>query len=77
MLLTVKMMQDENELLDNNCCAVHLKPCVSRKEDNYFFALSKYRRALEETLNQNPNFVQPSSRLNEVREGGILFSLHN
>lgn len=59
--------KDEKELLDNNCCPVHLKPCVSRKEDNYFFALSKYQKALEDTLYRNPNFVQPSFRLNEVQ----------
>lgn len=69
------LVQDEKELLDNNCCPVHLKPCVSRKEDNYFFALSKYQKALEETLNENPNFVQPSFRLNEVRQWGVCFSL--
>ncbi|MCH84363.1 methionine-tRNA ligase-like, partial [Trifolium medium] len=58
---------DEKELLDNNCCPIHQKPCVSRKEDNYFFALSKYQKSLEEILNKNPNFVQPSYRLNEVQ----------
>ncbi|CAL9008012.1 unnamed protein product [Prunus brigantina] len=59
--------KDEKELLDNNCCPTHLKPCVARKEDNYFFALSKYQKSLEETLAKNPNFVQPSFRLNEVQ----------
>ncbi|XP_059457967.1 methionine--tRNA ligase, chloroplastic/mitochondrial isoform X2 [Corylus avellana] len=59
--------KDEKELLDNNCCPMHLKPCVLRKEDNYFFALSKYQKLLEETLTENPNFVQPSFRLNEVQ----------
>lgn len=59
--------KDEKELLDNNCCPMHLKPCVARKEDNYFFALSKYQKRLEETLLQNPGFVQPSFRLNEVQ----------
>ncbi|XP_059666231.1 methionine--tRNA ligase, chloroplastic/mitochondrial [Cornus florida] len=59
--------KDEKELLDNNCCPMHLKPCVPRKEDNYFFALSKYQKRLEETLTQNPDFVQPSFRLNEVQ----------
>ncbi|XP_050210694.1 methionine--tRNA ligase, chloroplastic/mitochondrial isoform X2 [Mercurialis annua] len=57
--------KDEKELLDNNCCPMHLKPCVQRKEDNYFFALSKYQKLLEEILTENPNFVQPSYRLNE------------
>ncbi|KAI4348134.1 hypothetical protein L6164_008893 [Bauhinia variegata] len=59
--------KDEKELLDDNCCPVHLKPCVLRREDNYFFALSKYQKSLEETFNQNPHFVQPSYRLNEVQ----------
>ncbi|KAG6734771.1 hypothetical protein I3842_01G286200 [Carya illinoinensis] len=63
----IARFQDEKELLDNNCCPMHLKPCVSRKEDNYFFALSKYQKLLEATLTENPNFVQPLFRLNEVQ----------
>ncbi|OVA18319.1 Valyl/Leucyl/Isoleucyl-tRNA synthetase [Macleaya cordata] len=59
--------KDEKELLENNCCPMHLKPCVPRKEDNYFFALSKYQKSLEEVLAHNPDFVQPSFRLNEVQ----------
>lgn len=67
-IVNSKKLQDEKELLENNCCPMHLKPCVLRKEDNYFFALSKYQKLLEETLTQNPDFVQPSFRLNEVRQ---------
>lgn len=63
----VDCTQDEKELAENNCCPVHLKPCVPRKEDNYFFALSKYQHKLEELLTRNPNFVRPSHRLHEVR----------
>ena len=63
----VDLAQDEKELAENNCCPVHLKPCVPRKEDNYFFALSKYQHKLEELLTKNPNFVRPSHRLHEVR----------
>ncbi|KAG5399889.1 hypothetical protein IGI04_014496 [Brassica rapa subsp. trilocularis] len=59
--------KDEKELLENSCCPVHQMPCVARKEDNYFFALSKYQKQLEEVLSQNPLFVQPSYRLNEVK----------
>lgn len=59
--------KDEKELLENNCCPMHLKPCVLRKEDNYFFALSKYQKSLEELLISNPDFVKPSYRLNEVQ----------
>ncbi|CAL9118124.1 unnamed protein product [Musa textilis] len=59
--------KDEKELLENNCCPMHLKPCVLRKEDNYFFALSKYQKTLEDYLTSNPDFVKPSFRLNEVQ----------
>ncbi|GAB4854829.1 Methionine--tRNA ligase, chloroplastic/mitochondrial [Ancistrocladus abbreviatus] len=59
--------KDEKELLDNKCCPVHLKPCALRKENNYFFSLSKYQKQLEEFLLQNPDFVQPAYRLNEVQ----------
>ncbi|KAM3743037.1 hypothetical protein ACB098_07G115000 [Castanea mollissima] len=59
--------QDEKELLDNNCCPMHLKSCVLRKVDNYYFALSKYKKFLEKTLTQNLNFFQPSFWLNEVQ----------
>ncbi|XP_057522679.1 methionine--tRNA ligase, chloroplastic/mitochondrial [Amaranthus tricolor] len=59
--------KDVKELNENNCCPVHLKPCISRKEENYFFALSKYQKELEDLLEKNPDFVQPSSRLNEVQ----------
>ncbi|XP_078430257.1 methionyl-tRNA synthetase / methionine-tRNA ligase / MetRS (cpMetRS) [Wolffia australiana] len=59
--------KDEKELLENNCCPIHLKPCVKRIEDNYFFALSKYQKSLEEYLAENSNFVQPPFRLNEVQ----------
>ncbi|KAG6514546.1 hypothetical protein ZIOFF_024909 [Zingiber officinale] len=59
--------KDEKELLENNCCPMHLKPCVPRKEDNYFFALSKYQKALEDYISSNPDFLKPSFRLNEVQ----------
>ncbi|KAM0830275.1 hypothetical protein ACQ4PT_066314 [Festuca glaucescens] len=68
--------KDEKELAENNCCPVHLKPCAPRKEDNYFFALSKYQHKLEELLTTNPNFVRPSHRLHEV-EGWIKSGLRD
>jgi hypothetical protein len=58
--------QDEDELLEDLCCPIHRKPCEARKEDNYFFALSKYQQPLEELLSSNPDFVRPSFRMNEV-----------
>lgn len=60
------MGQDEDELIEDQCCPIHRKPCEARKEDNYFFALSKYQQPLEELLSSNPNFVRPNFRMNEV-----------
>lgn len=56
----------ESDLLDDNVCPTHLKPCSSRKEENYFFALSKYQDRLETFLEDNPTFVLPAERRNEV-----------
>ncbi|KAI3437932.1 hypothetical protein D9Q98_000376 [Chlorella vulgaris] len=57
--------KDEADMDADNNCPVHRKKCVSRKEENYFFALSKYQAQLEE-LCSSPDFVQPESRRNEV-----------
>lgn len=56
----------ESDLVDGNVCPTHLKPCSSRKEENYFFALSKYQGRLETFLESNPHFVVPAERRNEV-----------
>ncbi|KAL4424484.1 hypothetical protein ABPG77_006793 [Micractinium sp. CCAP 211/92] len=57
--------KDEADMDAEKNCPVHRKPCVNRKEENYFFALSKYQAQLEE-LCSSPDFVQPESRRNEV-----------
>ena len=49
-------VRDEKELLDN-CCPMHLKLCVPWKEDNYLFALSKYKKLLDETLIRSKIFA--------------------
>lgn len=49
------------------------KPLVRRSEKNYFFRLSQYGNALLRLLEEQPQFVQPDARRNEVigriREG--------
>ncbi|PSC70792.1 methionine-tRNA mitochondrial [Micractinium conductrix] len=57
--------KDEADMDGDKNCPVHRKPCVERKEENYFFALSKYQAQLE-ALCSSPDFVQPESRRNEV-----------
>ncbi|KAL3677986.1 hypothetical protein R1sor_020942 [Riccia sorocarpa] len=59
--------KDEKELTDDNCCPIHRKPCAERKEDNFFFALSKYQQAIDDLLTSKPDFVRPSFRMNEVQ----------
>ncbi|KAG0490820.1 hypothetical protein HPP92_007683 [Vanilla planifolia] len=68
--------KDEKELLENRICPMHLRPCVMRKEDNYFFALSKYQKLLEDYFMHNQDFVKPTYRLNEV-QGWITSGLRD
>jgi len=54
-----------SQLLDGACpeCS---RPVEWVKEENYFFRLSKYSGAVLEHIEENPEFVQPESRRNEV-----------
>lgn len=49
------------------------KPLVKRTEKNYFFRLSRFEAALKQHIEQNPGFIRPEARRNEVlgrlREG--------
>ncbi len=45
---------------------VNGKPLVKKAEKNYFFKLSAYRETLLEHFEQNPQFVQPDARRNEI-----------
>ena len=42
------------------------RPLVKRKEKNYFFKLSKYEPALRAHIENNPDFILPQARRNEV-----------
>ena len=56
----------EKELLANNLCPIHKLKVQEYKEKNYFFALSKYQDKLCKYFDENPDFIQPSYRKNEV-----------
>lgn len=59
--------KEKRELLDDGCCPIHTNLKAEwRDEENYFFRLSKYQSRLEEIYQQNPEFIQPESRRNEV-----------
>ncbi|HEY9780689.1 MAG TPA: methionine--tRNA ligase [Leptolyngbyaceae cyanobacterium] len=59
--------KEERELLESHHCPLHPnKEAEWRDEQNYFFRLSRYQSALEELYKQQPDFIQPESRRNEV-----------
>jgi methionyl-tRNA synthetase len=63
----------EKDLVDGKCPDHHIEPELV-KEENYFFKLSKYQEPLEFLFEQNPQFVYPQSRYNEMRnilKGGL------
>jgi len=55
----------ESQLVDGKCpdCG---REVSEEREQAYFFKLSKYQEQLEKFLNDNPNFIQPESRKNEM-----------
>ena len=55
----------ETQLVDGKCpdCG---RPVELTKEESYFFRLSKYQDRLLEFIENNPEFIQPVSRKNEM-----------
>jgi methionyl-tRNA synthetase len=47
-------------------CPVHDTPSEWLEEDNYFFRLSRYRDPLLKQIEENPNFIEPEIRRNEI-----------
>ena len=59
--------KEERELLDGRRCPIHPKTEAEwRDESNYFFRLSKYQSKLEKLYTEQPDFIQPETRRNEV-----------
>ena len=52
--------------LEDGKCPNHKKKPEWLKEDNYFFALSKYQDRLLQHIKENPDFILPEVRRNEV-----------
>ncbi len=55
----------ESELEDGNC-PVCKRPPTTLDEENYFFRMSAYQDAILRHYEENPEFVEPESRRNEV-----------
>ncbi len=59
--------KEERELTEDKHCQIHTnKKAEWRDEENYFFRLSKYQKQLEAIYADNPEFIQPVARRNEV-----------
>jgi methionyl-tRNA synthetase len=55
----------EKELVDGKC-PNHLVPPERRSEPCYYFALSRFQDQLLKLYDENPDFIHPESRRNEV-----------
>lgn len=57
---------NEKDLTEEGLCPDHLKKPELISEENYFFKLTKYKDAIIKHIKQNPDFIIPSFRANEV-----------
>jgi len=55
----------DSQLINNHCpdCG---REVSKEKEESYFFKMSKYQKQLEEYIENNPTFLEPVSRKNEM-----------
>ena len=65
-----------SQLVDGKCpdCG---RPCQPAKEEAYFFKLSKYTDRLIKHIEENPEFIQPESRKNEMMNNFIKAGLQD
>src|SRR5574344_191814 len=57
---------NEKDLTEDGLCPDHLKKPEIVSEENYFFKLSKYKDAIIKHIKENPSFIMPQFRANEV-----------
>lgn len=56
----------ESQLLEGGNCPDCGRPTHTTHEEAYFFRLSKYEDALKQLYSENPDFLKPDSRRNEM-----------
>lgn len=54
------------DLTEDGLCPVHMKKPEEVSEENYFFKLTKYKDAIIKHIKENPDFIVPAFRANEV-----------
>ncbi|MFZ3020061.1 MAG: methionine--tRNA ligase [Minisyncoccia bacterium] len=62
-----ELEKTDSELVDGHCTIHPNLEIEIRDEENYFFKFSKYQQKLLDLYKNNPDFVTPSSRLNEIK----------
>jgi methionyl-tRNA synthetase len=55
----------EKELINGNCPECK-RPVENISEENYFFLMSKYQDRLKQYIEENPTYIVPETRKNEV-----------
>jgi len=55
----------EKEVIDGNCPECK-RPVENISEENYFFLMSKYQKDLIRHIEENPDYILPETRKNEV-----------
>lgn len=56
----------EDELDENKCDPISHRPVEWLKEKNYFFKMSKYQQQLIDYIQENPDWIVPDFRKNEI-----------
>ena len=64
--ISCEAFKQEKDLIEGKCPLHTMLSPEWIREKNYFFKLSKYRERLLAHFEQNPNFLQPNSRANEI-----------
>ncbi len=70
-----ELEKTDSELVDGKCPIHPQQELEIREEENYFFRFSKYADKLLELYKNQPDFVQPDFRQNEMKvfvEGGLM-----
>lgn len=57
---------NEKDLTEDGLCPIHMKKPEEVSEENYFFKLTKYKDAIIKHIKENPDFIIPAFRANEV-----------
>lgn len=61
-----KDLEETEEGSGDFLCPTHKKPVEEYAQENYFFKLSKYQDQLQKYIDDNPDFISPDYRKNEV-----------